>query len=137
LSYVDQRVELQTNIAPAQDNKATWNYFVEGQASDVKLTVTKEDGTVIYNDDGSTSIGSQTFELDTSALNVSEGEALYLSIAATDTVGGEDQRLNVSTTSVATIDGVTGDGTNTFLTSGTLTFRVSDILKITEQSSGV
>jgi flagellar basal-body rod modification protein FlgD len=137
LSYVDQRVELQTNIAPAQDNNATWNYFVEGQASDVKLTVTKEDGTVIYNDDGSTSIGSQTFELDTSALNVSEGEALYLSIAATDTVGGEDQRLNVSTTSVATIDGVTGDGTNTFLTSGTLTFRVSDILKITEQSSGV
>lgn len=129
LSYVGNQVELQTNIAPVSDNSAAWNYYVEGLASSVDLTVTNEAGDILHTESGAIGTGTQNFELDTTSLNVSEGEALYLSIAAID---GNDERLNVSTTSLATIDGVTGDGTNTYLTAGSITFRLSDILKITD-----
>lgn len=129
LSYVGNQVELQTNIAPVSDNSAAWNYYVEGIASSVDLTVTNEAGDILHTESGAIGTGTQNFELDTTSLNVSEGEALYLSIAAID---GNDERLNVSTTSLATIDGVTGDGTNTYLTAGSITFRLSDILKITD-----
>jgi len=125
--YIGKEVELATNINAVQNDSATWMYVVDGDASDVTLTITDDAGVQITEVDGSISKGVQTFTLDASQFNLEEGQQLYMSISALDS---DDAKLNTTTTVAVDVDGVWSDGTNNYLTAGEISFRTSDVLKI-------
>jgi len=131
-SYIGKDVEIETNMNAVSDNQASWTYLIDGNADDVKLTVTDDNGRRLGEFDGSVEPGAQTFTLDTSSYNVEEGQILYLSVNATQ--GVDNDNLNSRTTSIIEVDGVWSDGEQNYLTAGELSFRSSDILKVVEQN---
>lgn len=130
LSYIGEKVEVSSNTAPVQKSgMAEWSYTIKGTADDVILTVLDENGNKIHEEDGSTFAGVHDFALDTTALGIESGAPVELVIAARDADG---ETLKSKITSNATVDGVWTDEVNTYLTSGGVSFRREDILKITE-----
>ena len=129
LSYIGDEVEVATTTTSSQNGQAKWSYTIEGRADDVTLTVLDKNGSVVHTEDGSISVGVHGFTLDTSALGLEEGAPLELVIAARD---ANDEALKSKITSSATVDGVWTNDTNTYLTSGAVSFRIEDILKVTE-----
>ena len=129
LSYVGQTVEIDTDMAPVQNDAASWSYTIEGTASDVYLTVTDSSGTVLWEGGGGgSSTEANSFTLDATDLDVSDGTVLYLSVNAQDSDGNS---LDTEISSYATVDGVQSDGETTYLTSGGLSYTLIDVLKIT------
>lgn len=130
-SYIGKRVEVETNMSAINKDSATWSYLVDGNASEVKLTVTDEAGNRIGEYDGSIAKGVQTFTLDTTGSGLAEGQTLYFSVNATSS---DNEKLKSRTTSQMVVDGVWSDQKQSFLTAGGLSFRASDVLKIVEES---
>lgn len=131
-TYIGKEVEIETNMNVVQDNQASWSYLVEGDASDVKLTVTDESGRRLGEFDGSIAVGIQNFTLDTSTFDVAEGDTLFLSINPTNSNG---DNLNSRSTSRIKVDGVWSDTQESFLTAGGLSFRQSDVLKVIDNNT--
>ncbi len=129
-SYIGKEVEVETNMNAITNNMATWSYVVEGDASDVKLTVTDESGRRIGEFDGSIEKGVQSFTLDTSTYDLTDGQPLFLSVNASD---GPDNKLNSRTTSQIVVDGIWSNQNESFLTAGALSFRASDVLKVIDK----
>jgi flagellar basal-body rod modification protein FlgD len=127
-SYIGKDVEIETNMNIIEDGAATWSYLVEGDADNVVLTVTDEDGSRLGEFNGSIAPGVQSFTFDASDLNLEEGAPIFLSIRATE--GVDENKLNARSTATITVDGVWSDTEQSYLTAGALSFRTSDILKI-------
>lgn len=128
-SFIGKEVEIETNMNVVKNDQAKWSYVIEGDATDVKLTVTDDAGRRLGEFDGSIEKGVQTFTLDTSTFDVVEGQALFLSINPSDSNGS---KLNSRSTSRLTVDGVWSDNQQSYLTAGELSFRQSDVLKVIE-----
>ncbi len=129
-TYIGQDVEVGTDIGVAQNGEARWSYSVEGLAEDVSITVLDDNGAVVYQGSGLTSVGAHSLTLDTADLGIEEGSILYLAVAARDKDGGA---VETRTSSFAKVDGLWSDGSETFLTAGEVSFRTSDVLKIFNQ----
>lgn len=128
-SYIGEEVEVATNISVVQDGEAAWSYTVEGDADEVYLTVTDEDGNVVYEGEGNTNAGVHSLVLETETADF-EGQQLYLSISALD---NEGTHLNTQTTAHMTVDGLwTDDNGQTYLTAGEISFRTTDVLKVVD-----
>lgn len=129
LGYIGEEVEVSSNTAPVQDGVAKWSYTINGDADEVVLVVLDEDGELIHEEDGNTFAGVHDFTFDAAALGLEDGESVELLIAALD---ADKKTLDGRITSTATIDGVWTDETNTYLTSGSVSYRKDDILKVNE-----
>ena len=126
-TYIGSVVELESNISTPVNGQAAWSYLVEGAASDVKLKVVDENGSLIYEGKGSIENGVQTVAIDVSELGVEDGEKLYLSIEAVDS---DKEKLNTQATSYALVDGVVTENGVSYLTSGDIRFKSTEIKKI-------
>lgn len=131
LSYIGKEVEVETNASVVQNGQATWSYLVEGNATDVKLTITDQSGNRIDEVDGSIGTGVQTINFDASQYGLEEGQQLYLSVNAS---GANDTKLNSQTAVIVKVDGVWTDGAEMFLTAGEISFRTRDIQKIINET---
>jgi flagellar basal-body rod modification protein FlgD len=128
-SYIGKNVEVETNTATVHNGKAEWSYLVEGDASDVTLTVTDANGNRLGEVDGSIEKGVQSAVIDAASFGLVDGQKLFLSIRATDS---NDAKLNTRTTATLRVDGVWSDGNQNYLTAGEVSFRTSDILRLVE-----
>ena len=128
-SYIGNQVEVETNINSVENGKAEWSYLIEGDVSDVELTVTDANGKRIDNFEGSISKGVQSFTFNAADYGLDDGQELYLSINATNKNGDS---VNHRTTSILMVDGVWTDNNQSYLTSGQLSFRTTDVLKLVE-----
>jgi len=128
-NFIGKEVEIETNMNVVANDQAKWSYVIEGDATDVKLTVTDDAGRRLGEFDGSIEKGVQTFTLDTSTFDVTDGQALFLSI---NPINGDGGNLNSRSTSRITVDGVWSDNQESYLTAGELSFRQSDVLKVIE-----
>lgn len=126
LSYVGQTVELNSDMAVVQDDAVNWAYSVDGTASNVYLTITDESGEIVWEGEGSTSSGAQTLSLEASDLDAEYGDLFTLSVSATDSAG---EALDTSVTSLVVVDGVQSEDGTIYLSSGSLNYEISDILK--------
>jgi flagellar basal-body rod modification protein FlgD len=131
-SYIGKAVELETNANAVSNGEATWSYLIEGSPTDVKLTISDESGTRIAEVDGNIATGVQSFTLDASTYNLQNGQQIYLSVNAK---GQNDTSLNTRTTSTVVVDGVWSNQNESYLTSGDISFRQSDVLKLVENNS--
>lgn len=125
-SYIGNQVEISSNVGVVQNNSVNWSYYVDGNADDVTLTVTDEDGNQVYQAEGNASSGVQTFSLQTEG-TLLEGKALYLSVAAVD---DDNASLSTEVSSTVTVDGVWNDGDSNYLTAGDVSFLENSILKL-------
>lgn len=134
LSYIGNRAELLSKDAPVQGGKAEWAYVVDGQASEVQLTVVDQAGRIVHNATGSIQPGAHKFSLDINEIgaDVADGEGLTLLVGAVDENG---ETLRNTVTSFARIDGVDGTGTNDVLTAGNLTYELGKVLKMSQSEA--
>lgn len=115
VGYMGHTVEAQGDTISVQDDgtvDADWVYYLDSDASDVALTITDEDGNVVWEGTGTTTSGRNTFTWDgtDSDGNVVEGGAYTLTVAATDASGDSvDSTTYVSgkVTGVTSSDGTT------------------------------
>lgn len=131
-SYIGQTVEVSTDISLASNDsgtlEASWNYSIEETPSSVTLTVTDADGNTVWEGEGTLSSGASTLTLDEEDLDgISDGDLLYLSVSAIDANGDS---IDTETSSYLNVDGVQSDDDTVYLTSGSLSFTLDDILKI-------
>lgn len=127
LSYIGQTVEVNSNATVVQDDEVNWTYTVDGTADDVYLTVTNESGETVWEGEGTTASGTNSVNLDLSDSGLSSGTLLYLSVNATDSDGAS---LDSTVSSFVTVDGVQSDGSTTYLTSGSMSYTLDEVLKI-------
>lgn len=129
LSYVGTTIEASSNFAPVLNGTAFWSYEVLGNADEVTLTFVDENEDIIHEIDGSTTSGINDISFDAAPFNIPEGSPVELVIAARDDQGGA---ITTRASSYAEIDGVWSDGNNSYLTSGAVSYRLNDILKVSE-----
>ena len=129
-SYIGKGVEVQTNANVAQNGQARWSYIVEGDATDVKLTVADVDGNRIDEFDGNSMPGVQYFNFDASQYGIEDGETLYLSVNPSDKNG---DKLNSGSSAFITVDGVWSNENQNYLTAGDISFRTTDVLKLSRK----
>lgn len=130
LSYIGKEVELETNTGVVQNGEANWAYLVEGDPSEVFLTVATQDGTRLAEIEGSIANGVQPVSFNAADFGLSDGQPLYLSVNATDRDGN---KLNSTVSSMVKVDGAWSDEDDTFLTAGEVSFRTSDVRKIADR----
>ncbi len=127
-SYVGQSVEIGSEVGVVQDDTATWSYAIDGAADNAYITITDGSGNVLYEDEGSTASGAQSYTLDASLVDdIEEGDALYFYVSAVDNEGNS---YDTDVTSHLTVDGSWSDGDNVYLSAGSVSFLVSDVLKV-------
>jgi flagellar basal-body rod modification protein FlgD len=129
LSYLGATAELDTAMAPYQDGQAQWNYSLASNASDVTLTVTDQNGDVVYSGAGETGQGAHALSLSSADLSaaVAEGAALTLQVSAVNTSG---QTVSTTITSLGRIDSLESASEGSVFQSGDLTFYDSDIIRL-------
>lgn len=130
LSYIGKEVELETNTGVVQNGEANWAYLVEGDPSEVFLTVATQDGTRLAEIEGSIANGVQPVSFNAADFGLADGQPLYLSVNATDRDGN---KLNSTVSSMVKVDGAWSDEDDTFLTAGEVSFRTSDVRKIADR----
>ncbi|MGH1403438.1 MAG: flagellar hook assembly protein FlgD [Alphaproteobacteria bacterium] len=127
-SYIGQEVELGNRASAVQDGKATWSYLIDGAADDAHITIQDANNNVVFEADGSTAPGAQSYTLDTTDLGLEEGEQLYFFVSAVDNNGNS---YNTDVTSHVVVDGVwTNNDGQTYLTAGEISFLLSDVLRV-------
>ena len=131
-SYIGKEVEVETDMNVVQDGQAKWSYIIDGNPSDVKLTVTDEAGVRLDEFDGSLAQGVQSFTFNAADYGLTDGQKLTLNVNAMD---NNDESLDHRTTATLEVDGVWSDQKRSYLTAGQLSFRASDVLKLVEAST--
>jgi len=111
LSYLGEEITADGDTTAIQDGKATWEYDLGEDASSVTLSVTDEDGTVVYSSSlDDTDSGTHTLTWDgegTNGKTYSDG-AYTLAVTATNASGSSidaDIRVKGTVTSVDNSDG--------------------------------
>lgn len=130
LDYLGEVVELATNVAPVQDGVATWNYTVQGNPDEVTIQIVNENDEILVEEDGKIEKGIHQYVLDAKKMELEDGTAVFMKVIAKD--DGND--LSTGMTSFAKVDGITGSGKNPNMTSGTVTFAMDDILKVSNKN---
>ncbi len=127
-SYIGQEVELDNRASAVQNDEATWSYLIDGAADNAHITIRDESNNIVFETEGSTAPGAQSYTLDAEALGLEEGEQLYFFVSATSD-GGDS--YNTDVTSHVVVDGTWTDGNGqTYLTAGEISFSLSDVLKV-------
>lgn len=129
-SYIGKAAEINTNMSALQDGQATWDYTLAGDAKDVTITVRDANNQKVYElTSQGLSRGSYQLDFDAidSAIDLAEGQVLYLNVQALD-ANGNTVKVNTKTT--VAIDGLETDGGETYLRAGELIFSFDDITKV-------
>lgn len=129
LSYVGETIEASSNWAPVQEGNAYWSYEILDDVDEVTLTFLDENGDQVHEMPGSTLPGVQNIALNAGSYGLTNGAPVEIVIAARDENGGA---ISSRVTSYAQIDGVWNNGDKNYLTSGGVSYRPDDILKISE-----
>jgi len=111
LSYLGKEITAEGDTTAIQDGSATWEYDLDEDATSVTLSVTDEDGTVVYSSSlGDTDSGTHTLTWDgegTDGETYSDG-TYTLAVTATNSSGSSidaDIRVIGTVTSVDNSDG--------------------------------
>jgi len=115
VGYMGHTVEAEGDTISVQDDgtvDAAWVYSLDSAATDVTLTVTDEDGNVVWEGSGDAAKGRNDFTWDgkDSDGNTVEGGAYTLSVEATDADGtaiGSTIYVSGKVTGVTSSDGTT------------------------------
>lgn len=115
VGYIGHTVEAQGDTISVQDDgtvDAEWVYSLGEEADSVKLTVTDEDGNVVWEGSGDTASGRNTFTWDgtDSDGNTVEGGAYTLEVEALDADGNSISSttyVSGKVTGVSSVDGTT------------------------------
>lgn len=127
LSYLGSTVELDSSMAPVQDGTANWVYDLDSNATSATVSVTNDDGDVVYVDSVDASAGRHNLSLSLGQLNgVAEGDTLTLSVTATD---GDGNSIGSSITSLAVAEALDTSSGSAVFQAGDLTFSDANIVK--------
>ena len=132
VGYMGHTVEAQGDTISVQDDgtvDADWVYTLDSDASDVALTVTDEDGNVVWEGTGTTTSGRNTFTWDgtDSDGNQVEGGAYTLSVTATDSSG---DTVEATTYVSGKVTGVTSSDGTTILELGDMGITLDAIPRL-------
>lgn len=115
VGYMGHTVEAQGDEISVQDDgtvDASWVYSLGSAASDVTLTISDEDGNVVWEGSGDTASGRNTFTWDgkDSDGNTVDGGAYTLAVKAADASGtsiSSTTYVSGKVTGVSSVDGTT------------------------------
>lgn len=129
-SYMNNRVQIETNMTSVQDGVADWQYYLSDDAKAVNITVRDSSGRTVHSENLSAQdAGTYAFSLNAEDANydVKEGDVLTMTISATDAEGA---KIAYSTMTEVVVDGVETSDDGIILRAGGLTFETTDINKI-------
>ncbi|MEJ8472587.1 flagellar hook assembly protein FlgD [Roseibium algae] len=132
LGYIGQKIEATGNTNTLTDGAATWNYKLGSNAESSKISISDENGKVVWSGDGETTVGSHSFTWDgktTSGVQLDDGASYTLSVNATDADGDD---VNGSTSVVGTVTGIDMTGDESLLMIGSSSVSVKNVLSIQE-----
>lgn len=112
VNYLGRDVECEGATAPLQDGEASWEYDLDSSAKSVTLSVTDENGKVVYQTTGDTDAGTNSFTWDGTGSNgtVYSSGAYTLTVTAKDSSGASidsDIRFKGTVTAVDSSSGST------------------------------
>lgn len=132
VGYMGHTVEAQGDTISVQDDgtvDADWVYYLDSGAKTVTLSVTDEDGNVVWEGTGTTTSGRNTFTWDgtDSDGNTVEGGAYTLTVTATDSSGDS---VDATTYVSGKVTGVTSSDGTTILELGDMGITLDAITRL-------
>lgn len=133
LGYLGQTVEATGNTTTLADGSATWSYTLDEEASSVTVSITDEDGNVVWSDSGETSAGQHYLTWDgttSDGTQLEDGGVYTISVEATDEDGND---ISGETTVVGTVTGIDVSDGDTVLMIGDASVLVDNVQSIATQ----
>lgn len=128
VAYLGSEVTFAGEYAPIQNARANWDYTFEEAVSSYTIEVTNIDGETVYSAEVNdpTQIGTYAFSMDAleSAINVTEGEVLSLSVIG---VGEEGKAAKATISGKAIIESVDSSSGSPILEAGGLSLNINNI----------
>ena len=109
IDYLGKRIEADGDTTPLVDGYAEWNYALAEQAQTVTLTITADNGTVVYDRPGANDLGAHRLVWDGTDTNgdpLPEGD-YTLRVTAR---GADGAVVAATTTVVGTVSGIQTSG---------------------------
>ena len=129
IDFLGKRIEADGDTTPLVDGYAEWNYALAEQAETVTLTITADDGTVVYDRPGANEPGAHRLVWDgTDANGDPLPEGTYtLRVTARDADGAV---VAATTTVVGTVSGIQTSGEELMLFVGRTGIPLSEVIAI-------
>lgn len=128
VSYLGSEVSYDGEFAPIQNAQAKWDYTFGDAVSEYTIEVTNISGETVYSAaiNESTAPGTYSFNMDAleSAINVTEGEVLTLSVVGVGD-GGEAKRADIKGRAI--VDSVDSSSGSPVLGAGGLSLSINNI----------
>ncbi len=134
VSYLGQEVTATGITAQLSDGSARWSYDLPAAATGTTLTVTDQNGDVIYTGQGETAAGQHFFDWNGRSTNGAPmPNGLYnMKVNAVDGYGNP---LTVRTNITGIVDAASFEGTSPVLSVNGMTVRLEDVLSIRNQTA--
>ena len=129
VGYIGSQVEVRGSTLALNNGTAQFSYDLETSSSSTTLTITDEAGSTVFFTDGETDAGKHEFTwdgMDNFGFPLEDG-AYTLNVNALDPEGNP---VNLSTTVVGVVSGVSTDNGQTLLSVGDAKYSVDQIISI-------
>lgn len=129
VNYIGRTVEANGETTVLEDGQATWTYELPANADKVTLSVTNENGQIVWTGDGEKSMGAHSFVWNgVGSGGTTQPEGFYkLKVTATDSAGNALKATTVIRGVVTGVDGINGV---TVLNIGGVTVPLGNVLSV-------
>ncbi len=129
VSYIGSQVEVSGNQLPLENGSARFTYTPEARANSTTITISDEAGSVVFFTAGETDAQQHEFTwngTDNFGFPLEDGN-YTININSLD---GEGNPINVGTTVIGTVDGVSMDGGQAIISLGDTDYAVDQVLSV-------
>jgi flagellar basal-body rod modification protein FlgD len=129
LSYIGKTATYASEYSMLTDGEATWRYDLASEAESVTITVKDQDGNVVYETEGDTAAGKNSFTWDGTDAEGNELEdgAYSITVEATSAAGAE---IESDIYGVGKVTNVDTSGDEIVLVVGELALSISSIVSL-------
>lgn len=129
VGYIGSQVEVQGSTLSLENGQSRFTYNLEASAANTTITISDSNGRTVYFTDGETDAGSHEFAwngTDNFGFPLEDG-AYTLNVNSLDPDGNP---VNVGTTVIGTVSGVSTDNGKTLLSIGEAQYSIDQVLAI-------
>ncbi|WP_374367916.1 flagellar hook assembly protein FlgD [Dongia sp.] len=129
LSYIGKTATYASEYSMLTDGEATWRYDLAEEAENVTITIKDQDGNIVYEGEGDTASGKNTFTWDGKDAdgNVLKDGAYSITVEATSAEGTE---IEADIYGIGEITNVSTSGDEIVLIVGDLALSISSIVAL-------
>lgn len=136
VSYIGKQIEAEGDVGALQNGKALFSYYLESEASEVKVTIKDQAGNVIYTTSGNVAAGRNQFTWDgkdSAGIQMADG-TYKIEVEAKD---ANNNAILSKTYVTGVVTSVDSAGGNVYLSFGDISVPLANVISIRQPSTQI